>query len=135
MSELRPEEPPPQWLRWLLLLGVWSLYGSFGLIATSLAPLVAEIEIGLSMSHVAMGTVMGAWQLVYILAAIPCGMLLDRLGARSSLLIGALLVGASAFGRSVAESYGELLLAVMVFGVGGPIISAGATAVITTTSK
>jgi cyanate permease len=131
MSDREPAQSPPRQLRWFLLLGVWSLYGTFGLIATSLAPLVVEVETDLGMSHVAMGTVMGAWQLVYILAAIPCGILLDRLGVRWSLLIGALLVGASAFGRSIAEGYGELLLAVMVFGVGGPIISAGAPKVIT----
>ena len=131
MSDREPAQSPPRYLRWFLLLGVWSLYGTFGLIATSLAPLVVEVETDLGMSHVAMGTVMGAWQLVYILAAIPCGILLDRLGVRWSLLIGALLVGASAFGRSVAEGYGELLLAVMVFGLGGPIISAGAPKVIT----
>jgi CP family cyanate transporter-like MFS transporter len=131
MSEAKSSPSPPRSLRWVLLLGVWTLYGTFGLVATSLAPLVVEVEADLGMSHVAMGTVMGAWQLVYILAAIPCGILLDRLGVRSSLLIGALLVGASAFGRSIADGYIELLLAVMVFGLGGPIISAGAPKVIT----
>ena len=56
------------------------LYASFGLIAASLAPMVAPIEASLGMSHAAMGSVMGAWQLVYIFSAVPCGMLLDRVG-------------------------------------------------------
>lgn len=129
-------EPPldsdrPRSLRWWLLLGVWLLYASFGLIATSLAPLVAEVEAALGLTHVAMGSVMGAWQLVYIFSAVPCGLFLDRLGGRRALTIGALLIGASAFGRSVAANYGDLLFAVMIFGVGGPIVSAGAPKVVT----
>ena len=117
-------------LRWLVLFGVWLIYGAFGVIATSLAPLVARIESDLSLSHVAMGSVMGAWQLVFIAAAVPCGMLLDRLGSRWALLLGALSIAASAWGRSLAHDYVDLLLAVMLFGVGGPIISAGAPKVI-----
>ncbi len=121
--------PPSR--RWFVLAGVWLLYAVFGLIATSLAPLVPNVEADLGMSHAAMGSVMGAWQLVYIFSAIPSGMLLDRLGARRALTIGVLLIGASAFGRSLAEGYWGLLLAVMLFGVGGPIVSAGAPKVIT----
>jgi CP family cyanate transporter-like MFS transporter len=90
-----------------------------------------DVEAALGMSHVAMGSVMGAWQLVYIFAAVPCGVLLDRLGGRHALLIGALLIALSAFGRSVARDYWDLLVAVMVFGVGGPIVSAGAPKVVT----
>ena len=120
------------WTRWWVLLGVWLTYMSFGLVATSMAPLVGEIERDLALSHAAMGGVMGAWQLVYIGAAIPCGMLLDRLGSRWALLLGALFVAASVFGRSLAQDFNGLLLAVMLFGVGGPIVSAGAPKVIAT---
>ena len=117
-------------LRWLVLFGVWSIYCAFGLIVTSLAPLVKLIERDLGMSHAQMGSVMGAWQLVYIAAALPCGILLDRLGARWALLLGALCVAASAYGRSRADSFYGLLAAVMLFGIGGPIISAGAPKII-----
>ena len=86
--------------RWWLLFGLWLIYGCFGLIVSSLAPLVVPIETDLAMSHAAMGSIMGAWQLVYIFAAIPSGMLLDRLGGRHALLIGGLLIGASALGRA-----------------------------------
>ena len=82
------------------------------------------------MSHSAMGSVMGAWQLVYIFAAVPCGVLLDRIGGRNALLIGALLIAVSAIGRSLAQDYWSLLLAVMLFGIGGPIISSGAPKVV-----
>ena len=117
-------------LRWLVLFGVWVIYCTFGLVVTSLAPLVKLIEHDLAMSHAQMGGVMGAWQLVYIVAALPCGILLDRLGSRWALLLGALCVAASAYGRSRADSFAGLLAAVMLFGVGGPIISAGAPKVI-----
>jgi MFS transporter, CP family, cyanate transporter len=120
----------PSRLRWLVLLGVWLIYTAFGLIATSLAPLVGMIETELSLSHAAMGTVMGAWQLVFIAAAVPCGILLDRLGSRWALLLGALCVAASAYGRSIAGNFTELMAAVMLFGIGGPIVSAGAPKVI-----
>ncbi|MBX9606033.1 MAG: MFS transporter [Gammaproteobacteria bacterium] len=121
---------PKSHARWLVLLGVWVIYTAFGLVAASLAPLVKQIEHDLGMSHAQMGGVMGAWQLVYIVAALPCGVLLDRLGARWALLLGALCVAASAYWRGEATSFAGLAAAVMLFGVGGPIISAGAPKVI-----
>lgn len=114
-----------------MLFGVWLLYSAFGLVAASLAPLVSIVETDLAISHTRMGSIMGAWQLVYIFSAIPCGMLLDRLGARWALLLGVLLIAASALARSVAIDYWGLLFAVMLFGLGGPIVSSGAPKVIT----
>ena len=116
--------------RWLLLFGVWLLYGSFGLIATSLAPLAAAVIEDLSMTHGEMGMAMGAWQLVYIAAAVPAGMFLDRVGVRVSLTLGGLLIGLSALARAYAIDSYTLMLAVMLFGLGGPIISAGAPKVV-----
>ena len=112
--------------RWWLLAGLWLTYASFGFIAASIAPMVAPIEADLGLSHAAMGSIMGAWQLVYIFSAVPCGLLLDRIGARRALLIGILLIATSGLGRAVAVDYWTLLLAVMLFGLGGPIISSGA---------
>ena len=88
--------------------------------------MVAPIEAELGLSHAAMGSVMGAWQLVYIFSAVPCGLLLDRIGGRRALLIGVLLIAASGLGRALAVDYWTFLLAVMLFGLGGPIISSGA---------
>lgn len=118
-------------MRWFLLAGVWGLYASFGLVATCLAPLVPLIEPELGISHAAMGSIMGAWQLVYIGAAIPCGILLDRLGSRWALALGVGMVSLSALARSIATDYETLLVSVMLFGLGGPIISAGAPKVVT----
>ena len=118
-------------MRWLILAGLWLCYASFGVTVASLAPLVPVIQADLQMSHSAMGSVMGAWQLVYIVAAIPCGMLLDRLGGRWALTLGVALVVLSGLGRAAAESYPALLLAGMLCGLGGPIISSGAPKIVT----
>ena len=66
-------------MRWLILFAVWLLYAAFGLVVSSLAPLIGPIEASLDISHAQMGSVLGAWQGVYIVSAIPCGILLDRL--------------------------------------------------------
>lgn len=121
----------PSWYRWVLLLGVWVLYAAFGLVASSLAPLVGLIESDLELSHAQMGAIMGAWQLVYIFSAIPGGILLDKLGPRWALAIGGLLIAASIFARGMANDFTELVVAAMLFGLGGPIVSAGAPTVVT----
>lgn len=113
-----------------MLAGVWFCYMTFGLSMASLAPLVREIESDLDFSHSAMGAVLGAWQFVYIFAAIPCGILLDRIGSRWGLAIGALIIGLSGIFRGFAEEYIHLLIAVALFGLGGPLISAGAPKVV-----
>ena len=113
-----------------MLAGVWCLYFSFGLTFSALAPLVSTIVDDLKLSHTAMGSVLGAWQLVYIFSAVPCGALLDRLGPRHALFIGALLIVASSVGRSLATDHLTLFLAVCLFGLGGPIVSAGAPKVV-----
>lgn len=116
----------PSSYRWVLLGGVWLIYFCFGLTTASMAPLVAPITAELGIGNSTMGAILGAWPLVYIAAAIPCGMLLDRLGARIALLIAALIMGASGVARGLAGDETALFAAVGLFGVGGPLISIGA---------
>jgi len=118
-------------MRWLLLAGVWGLYASFGLVASCLAPLVSQVEQELRISHAAMGGILGAWQLVYMVTAIPCGLLLDRLGSRLAIGLGIGVIALSALARSAADDFTTLLLSVMAFGIGAPIISTGAPKVVT----
>ena len=122
------DEPPaaPSSYRWVLLGGVWLIYFCFGLTTASMAPLVASITAELGIGYSTMGAILGAWPLVYIAAAIPCGMLLDRLGARVALLIAALIMGASGTARGLAGDETALFAAVGLFGIGGPLISIGA---------
>jgi cyanate permease len=58
-------------------------------------------------------------------------MLLDRLGGRRALAIGTAVIALSACARAFASDYWTLLGAVMLFGIGGPIISSGAPKVVT----
>ncbi len=78
-----------------MLSCVWLLYFCFGMTVTSLAPLVRPITYEPNMNYTEMGRVLGAWQLVYIATALPCGAMIDRLGLRRSLLIPSVLVGFS----------------------------------------
>lgn len=112
--------------RWAILGGVWLVYFCFGMTTASMAPLVAPISRTLGLSHAAMGSVLGAWPLVYIAAAIPCGAVLDRIGARWALLFASLIMMLSAALRSLASGHAELFLAVALFGLGGPLVSIGA---------
>ncbi len=109
---------------------MWLLYMAFGLNMASLAPLVGDIEPDLAISHAAMGVILGAWQFVYIFAAIPCGLLLDRLGSRRGLAMGGLIIALSGVLRGYSEEHLHLLAAVALFGLGGPLFSAGAPKVI-----
>ena len=101
--------------RWVMLLGVWLLYFSFGLAVTSIAPLVEPIRSDLDISYTAIGVILGIWQFVYIGSAIPCGMLLDKLGPNLALIIGGIIITISMFFRAVAPDFAAMVMAVMLF--------------------
>jgi len=126
MTEASDATATPSAYRWVILGGVWLVYYCFGLTTASMAPLVAPITAELGISNSTMGAILGAWPLVYIAAAIPCGMLLDRLGARVALTVAALVMGASGVARGLAGGEVMLFAAVGLFGIGGPLISIGA---------
>jgi len=116
----------PQPYRWALLAGVWLVYTCFGMAVYSTAPLVGPITRELGMSLGAMGAVMGAWPLVYIVMAVPAGALLDRIGVRPSLAIATAIIAISLALRAAATGFPMLFMAVALFGVGGPLVSVGA---------
>lgn len=120
------DDAAPHPYRWVMLAGLWLIYFGFGLTVASTAPLVQPIARDLGLSHSAMGSVMGAWPLIYIFSAIPCGALLDRAGPRRALFLGAVTVAASAAARGLSGDHLELFCAVAILGVGGPLISVGA---------
>ena len=119
-------EPAADPYRWAILGGVWLLYFCFGLTTASMAPLVLPITTALGISHGVMGVVLGAWPLVYIAAAAPCGALMDRLGPRRTLVLAMGVIALSAALRGLATGQLSLFLAVAVFGLGGPLVSIGA---------
>ena len=83
--------------RWAMLALMSLLYGCFGLAVTSIAPLVDTISKELSINSSQMGTILGAWQLVYIGLAYQSGSLLDRFGVKRSIAAGALAIAVSLF--------------------------------------
>jgi len=111
--------------RWVMLGACWLAYFGFGLTAFSLGPLVPQISRDIGIGHTAMGFVLGVWQLVYIGAAIACGTFLDRYGVRIGFLVAGLFIALSGVMRATAHSYSMLLVAVGLFGIGGPLISSG----------
>ena len=121
----------PPHARWLALAGLWLAYAAFGATAASLAPLLPEIRADIETSNTTLGLILGAWPLVYIVMAVPAGALLDAIGARTGIFIATLVIAASAGLRAWAPGAGEMLLAVALFGVGGPLISVGAPKLIT----
>ncbi|TVR71152.1 MAG: MFS transporter [Sphaerobacteraceae bacterium] len=110
---------------WGMLALAWLLYFAFSITAASLFPLVTPVRDELDLSYSQMGIILGAWQLVYIGAAIPVGTMIDRIGTKRSLLFGALIIAASGLTRSLAPNFPIMLGAVAMFGLGGPIISIG----------
>ena len=109
-----------------MLAGVWLAYFSFGVVQGGIPPLVTPVSQDLGLSRSAMGTVLGAWPFVYILVAIPAGALIDRFSLRLTIASGVALIALSGLLRSIATDYPTMLIAVMVFGIGGPFISIGA---------
>jgi nitrate/nitrite transporter NarK len=113
-----------------MLALVWAVYASFGMTVGSIPPLVEPIVEDLGISYSGMGLILGSWQLVYIVTALPMGMLVDRLGTRKALGLGVLVVWLSLVLRGFAGDFVTLLLAVALLGVGGPLISIGAPKVV-----
>lgn len=111
--------------KWWLLLGLWGLYFGFGLGFSGLAPLVQPIREGLDLSATQMGQVLGSWQVIYMLCAIPGALLMLRHGPVTALSFGALIVLASLLLRAMASDFATLLLSVALLGIGGPVISIG----------
>ena len=116
--------------RWLVLFGIWLVYFCFGLSVASLAPLVQVIELDLSIEHALMGTILGAWPVVYIASSLPCGALLDRYGTSIMLVASTLIIALAIALRGFAETYFDLLFTMVLFGLVAPIISTGAPKVI-----
>ena len=126
-ATLPPDRSPA---RWLMLALVWLLYGCFGLTQGSIPPLVQPVVEDLGMTYGQMGVILGIWQLVYIGTSSPLGTLVDRWGVRRSMAAGLFLILLSLVLRGLAVDFYTMLLAVALFGVGGPVISIGAPKVV-----
>jgi cyanate permease len=102
------------------------VYFTFGVMVASIPAMVSTVRDDLGISRTAMGLALGAWALIYIVSAPLAGRLVDRIGLRNSIAIGALTIAISGFARAGAQNLVTLWLAVAIFGVGGPLVSASA---------
>ena len=109
--------------RWVMLSLIWLAYFAFGMIGSSIPPLVTPIANDLTLTYSQIGSILGAILLVYIPLAISVGLLIDRAGMRKSIVAAIALVPLSAFLQSFATNFETLFLSVCVFGIGGPFLS------------
>ena len=108
-----------------MLTLLWLLYVCFGIVSRAIFPLVTPILNDLRITYSQMGFILGSWQLTYIMIALVAGSIIDRWGVRKSLFAGVLIIGLSSSLRFFANNFAILLVAVALFGVGGPMISIG----------
>jgi cyanate permease len=124
-SDLAQSQSEPGAYRWIILMLLWMLYTAFGMVTRSIFPLVTPILEDLHLSYSQMGIILGSWQLIYILVAMVAGTILDRWGVHKSIFVGAVIIGLSAALRCFANGFETMLMAVALFGIGGPMISIG----------
>ncbi len=111
--------------RWVILALAWLAYFAFGLILSSIPPLATTIALDLSLTFSEMGIILGSVILMYVPFALPTGIVIDRLGYRTSIAAGLILISSSAILRAFASTFVTLFLTVLIFGAGGPTISVG----------
>ncbi|MFW9800142.1 MAG: CynX/NimT family MFS transporter [Candidatus Thorarchaeota archaeon] len=128
---MESEEPAAAgWYRWIILILTWLVYFAFGLILTSIPPLVTPIAADLSLTFSQMGFILGSVILMYIPLAIPIGVSIDRIGQKRMITAGLLFISLSAVFRAFAFNFETLFLTVFLFGFGGPTISTGLAKVV-----
>jgi MFS family permease len=121
--------------RWIMLGLFWLIYFSFGMIRSSIYPLITPITQDLELSNAQIGTILGIFMLVYIFLSLPIGLIIDRIGIRKSLLTGIAVLSLSGILRSYASNYVTMLLSVGLMGLAGPTISVGVPKAIATWFK
>ena len=119
--------------RWVVLTLAWLVYFAFGLILSSIPPLVNTISIDLNLDYSQMGVILGSVILMYVPLSVPIGASIDRFGQKKMITSGLILISSSAVLRSVVFNFESLFLAVFLFGFGGPTVSVGLAKVIAST--
>ena len=96
-----------------MLGGVWLAYFSFGLVQGGIPPLIGPVSEDLGFSRSSMGTLLGAWPVVYIAVAVPAGAIIDRFSLKLTIAFGITLIGMSGLLRAVASDYSSMLLSLL----------------------
>lgn len=109
-----------------LLLGLASTgYFLFTFSWFSLAAYLVPIIEELGLSSTRAGIVTGAVQLSYVPLALVSGLVIDRLGSRSSLGAGLFVIGAAHLLRGFSTDFTTVLAPTLLLGVGGTAVTFG----------
>lgn len=109
-----------------LLLGLGSVaYFLFTFAWFSLAAFLVPVMTDLGLSATEAGVVTGAVQLSYVPLSLLSGLAIDRLGARTSLGVGLVVIGTAHVLRGLATGFVDVLLPTLLLGVGGTAITFG----------
>jgi len=118
-------KPESSQYKWVMLGLFWLIYFSFGMIRSSIYPLITPIAQDLELTNTQIGSILGIFLLLYVFLALPIGLVIDRIGIRKSLLAGISVLSLSGILRAYASSYETLLLSVGLMGLVGPTVSVG----------
>ncbi len=86
-----------------------------------LIPIFPEYAKSFNPSYSLMGLVLGMQGVGVLIADVPAGILIERTGRKSSMLIGAAVVGLSTLGVGLAHTFFELILYQLIAGVGSAL--------------
>jgi len=111
--------------KWIMLGLFWLIYFSFGMIRSSLYPLITPIAQDLGLTNSQIGIILGIFMLAVVFLALPIGLIIDRIGIRKSLLAGISVLSLSGILRSYASNFMTMLLSVGLMGLAGPTVSVG----------
>lgn len=100
--------------------------------STTLSAIVTPVRNDLNLSYSQLGFILGTWQLVYTVVAIPLGFLIDRIGIYKSFILASTIISVSAVLRSFAINFEMLTVFVALFGIGGSMVSIGIPKVVST---
>jgi MFS transporter, CP family, cyanate transporter len=109
-----------------MLGALCGVYFAFGVVTTAIPPMIDEVRADLDLSRSAVGVALGAWPLIYVVTAPVAGRVIDRIGVHRAVVIGMALMSASVLIQAAAQGLFTLWVAIAIFGVGGPLISASA---------
>lgn len=112
---------PSERSRWSVVLAYGLLAAATQALLVNYAPVTADAARHFHVSITAVGWLSQVFPLVYVVVAIPAGLVLDRF-FRPALVAGAVLTASGAFLRLVADDYTWALVGQVVAAVGQPFV-------------
>lgn len=128
-TPVAPEPADEGRSRWLVIVAYGLLAAATQALLVNYAPVTHDAARHFGVSVAAIGWLSQVFPLIYVLLAIPVGLVLDRF-FRPSLVIGAVLTVAGAFLRLVADNYSWALIGQSVAALGQPFVLNGITGLV-----